>query len=74
MILSDRTIREELDAKRIAIVARLPATVYPGMNTGRIGFLEMTTPAEPYSSAGLGSKYQGQRGPTPCRYFENFKT
>jgi dCTP deaminase len=35
----------------------------------------MSSPAEhPYGSAGLGSKYQGQRGPTPSRYFENFRT
>ena len=27
----------------------------------------------PYGSAAAGSKYQGQRGPTPSRYWENFK-
>ncbi|HUA94854.1 MAG TPA: dCTP deaminase [Acidimicrobiales bacterium] len=54
-------------------VANLPITVYPGMKIGQISFLRMTTPADnPYGSAGLGSKYQGQRGPTPSRYFENF--
>ncbi|NBN97126.1 MAG: dCTP deaminase, partial [Actinobacteria bacterium] len=26
----------------------------------------------PYGSGARGSKYQGQRGPTPSRYFENF--
>ena len=26
----------------------------------------------PYGSTGLGSKYQGQRGPTPSRYWKNF--
>ena len=56
-------------------VANLPITVYPEMKIGQISFLRMTTPAEhPYGSAGLGSKYQGQRGPTPSRYFENFRT
>jgi dCTP deaminase len=56
-------------------VANLPITVYPGMKIGQISFLKMTTPAEtPYGSAGLGSKYQHQRGPTPSRYFENFST
>ena len=31
-------------------------------------------PAEnPYGSGGLGSKYQGQRGPTPSRYWKNFQ-
>ena len=55
-------------------VANLPITVYPGMKIGQISFLRMTTAAEnPYGSAGLGSKYQGQRGPTPSRYFENFR-
>jgi dCTP deaminase len=55
-------------------VANLPITVYPGMKIGQISFLQMTTAAEnPYGSKGLGSKYQGQRGPTPSRYFENFR-
>jgi dCTP deaminase len=54
-------------------VANLPITLYPGMKIGQISFLRMTTPAEtPYGSARIGSKYQGQRGPTPSRYFENF--
>jgi dCTP deaminase len=54
-------------------VANLPITIYPGMKIGQISFLRMTTPAEnPYGSAATGSKYQGQRGPTPSRYFENF--
>jgi dCTP deaminase len=55
-------------------VANLPITIYPGMKIGQISFLRMTTPADhPYGSASTGSKYQGQRGPTPSRYFENFK-
>src|SRR5438270_2657708 len=55
-------------------VANLPITLYPGMKIGQISFLRMTTPAaQPYGSTGLGSKYQGQRGPTPSRYFENFR-
>ena len=54
-------------------VANLPITVYPGMKIGQISFLEMTTPADhPYGSRELGSKYQGQWGPTPSRYSENF--
>ena len=56
-------------------VANLPITIYPDMKIGQISFLRMSTPAEqPYGSQGLGSKYQGQRGPTPSRYFENFRT
>ncbi len=55
-------------------VATLPITLYPGMKIGQISFLRMTTPAEhPYGSAQVGSKYQGQRGPTPSRYYENFR-
>ena len=55
-------------------VANLPITVYPGMKIGQISFLRMTTAAEhPYGSSALGSKYQHQRGPTPSRYFENFR-
>jgi dCTP deaminase len=55
-------------------VATLPITLYPGMKIGQISFLRMTTPADsPYGSAAVGSKYQGQRGPTPSRYYENFK-
>ncbi len=54
-------------------VANLPITLYPGMKIGQISFLQMTTPADhPYGSGPVGSKYQGQRGPTPSRYFENF--
>jgi dCTP deaminase len=55
-------------------VANLPITLYPGMKIGQISFLQMTTAAEtPYGSKEVGSKYQGQRGPTPSRYFENFR-
>jgi dCTP deaminase len=55
-------------------VANLPITIYPGMKIGQISFLRMTTAAEhPYGTGALGSKYRGQRGPTPSRYFENFR-
>ena len=55
-------------------VANLPITLYPGMKIGQISFLQMTTPADqPYGTGTLGSKYKGQRGPTPSRYFENFR-
>ncbi len=54
-------------------VANLPITLYPGMKIGQISFLRMTTPADvPYGTGALQSKYQGQRGPTPSRYWENF--
>jgi dCTP deaminase len=55
-------------------VANLPITIYPGMKIGQVSFMTMTTPADkPYGSGASGSKYQGQRGPTPSRYFENFR-
>lgn len=57
----------------LANVASLPITLYPGMRIGQVSFMQMTTPAErPYGRGAQGSKYQGQRGPTPSRYFENF--
>jgi dCTP deaminase len=55
-------------------VANLPIALYPGMKIGQISFLQMTTPADhPYGSTTTGSKYQGQRGPTPSRYYLNFR-
>ena len=43
------------------------------MKIGQLSFMQMTTPAEhPYGSGITGSKYQGQRGPTPSRYYLNF--
>jgi dCTP deaminase len=55
-------------------VANLPIAIYPGMKIGQISFLRMTSEAEtPYGSETTGSKYKGQRGPTPSRYYLNFK-
>ena len=55
-------------------IATLPITLYPGMKIGQVSFMQMTTPADkPYGSGARGSKYQGQRGPTASRYFENFE-
>jgi len=57
----------------LANVANLPITVFPGMKIGQLSFVQLTEPAEhPYGSDGLGSKYQGQRGPTPSKYWQNF--
>jgi dCTP deaminase len=54
-------------------VANLPITLYPGMKIGQLAFFQLDRPAErPYGSSELGSKYQGQQGPTASRYFENF--
>ena len=55
-------------------VATLPITIYPGMKIGQISFMQMTEPAStPYGSSEIGSKYKGQEGPTPSRYFKNFE-
>ena len=57
----------------LSTVANLPITLYPGMKIGQISFIQMTTPADvPYGASSLGSKYRGQRGPTPSRFHENF--
>ncbi len=54
-------------------VATLPIAIYPGMRIGQISFYELSTPADhPYGSSEAGSKYQGQRGPTPSRIHEDF--
>ena len=55
-------------------VANLPITIYHGMKIGQLSFVQLSEPAEaPYGSGGLGSKYQGQKGPTPSRYWKNFE-
>src|SRR3990170_1027994 len=55
-------------------VANLPITIYPGMKIGQISFFRLTTAAEvPYGSERTRSKYQGQRGPTASRFFEEFR-
>ena len=54
-------------------VATLPIAIYPGMKIGQISFYQMTTAAEfPYGSPELGSKYQGQSGPTASRSHHDF--
>ncbi len=56
-------------------VANLPITIYYGMKIGQLSFVQLTEPAEhPYGTGTLGSKYQGQAGPTPSRYWRNFQT
>ncbi|WP_129975755.1 dCTP deaminase [Rhodococcus sp. Q1] len=54
-------------------VANLPITLWPGMKIGQLCLFRLTSPAEhPYGSAKVGSKYQGQRGPTPSKAYLNF--
>jgi dCTP deaminase len=54
-------------------VATLPIKLWPGMKIGQLCFFRLTSPAEqPYGSGATGSRYQGQRGPTPSKSFQNF--
>jgi dCTP deaminase len=54
-------------------VATLPIKLWPGMKLGQLCMFRMTSRAEhPYGSALHGSRYQGQRGPTPSRSYMNF--
>ena len=57
----------------LANVATLPIKLYPGMKVGQFCFFRLSSPSEhPYGSQKYGSRYQGQRGPTPSRSFANF--
>lgn len=54
-------------------VATLPIKLWPGMKIGQLCFFRLTSAAEhPYGSAAYSSRYQGQRGPTASRSFQNF--
>lgn len=54
-------------------VATLPIRLYPGMKIGQLCFFQLSSPSEhPYGSQTRGSHYQGQRGPTASRSFQNF--
>lgn len=54
-------------------VANLPITLWPGMKIGQLCLFRLSSPAEnPYGSKAAGSRYQGQRGPTPSRSYLNF--
>ncbi|RJQ68180.1 dCTP deaminase [Pseudonocardiaceae bacterium YIM PH 21723] len=55
-------------------VANLPITLWPGMKIGQLCLFRLSSPAEhPYGSKQAGSRYQGQRGPTPSRAYLNFQ-
>jgi dCTP deaminase len=55
-------------------VANLPITLWPGMKIGQLCLFRLTSPSlHPYGSAEYGSRYQGQRGPTPSRSYVNFR-
>jgi dCTP deaminase len=54
-------------------VATLPIKLWPGMKIGQLCFFRLSSPSEhPYGSEKSGSRYQGQRGPTPSRSYQNF--
>ena len=54
-------------------VANLPIMLWPGMKIGQLCLFRLSSPSEhPYGSAIYGSRYQGQRGPTPSRSHRNF--
>ena len=54
-------------------VSNLPVKLFAGMKIGQLCLIKLSSPAEhPYGSEKYGSRYQGQRGPTPSRSFMNF--
>ncbi len=54
-------------------VANLPVKLFPGMKIGQLCLIKLSSPAQhPYGSAVYGSRYQGQRGPTPSKSWLNF--
>jgi dCTP deaminase len=54
-------------------VATLPIKLWPGMKIGQLCLFRLESPAEhPYGSEVYGSRYQGQRGPTPSKAYLNF--
>jgi len=54
-------------------VANLPVKLFPGMKIGQLCLIKLSSAAEhPYGSAVYGSRYQGQRGPTPSKSWLNF--
>lgn len=54
-------------------VATLPIKLWPGMKIGQLCFFQLSSASDhPYGSSAYGSHYQGQRGPTASRSFQNF--
>ena len=54
-------------------VATLPIKLWPGMKIGQLCLFRLSSAAEhPYGSSKYGSRYQGQRGPTPSKSHLNF--
>ena len=56
-------------------VTSYPLLLLPGMKIGQLCFFRLSSPADiPYGSAGIGSRYQGQRGPTTSRFHLNYRS
>ena len=54
-------------------LATLPIKLWPGMKIGQLAVFALSSPSEsPYGSTARGSRYQGQRGPTASRSWQNF--
>ena len=54
-------------------MATLPVMLWPGSKVGQLCFFRLSAQAQhPYGSKEYGSRYQGQRGPTPSRSHLNF--
>lgn len=54
-------------------MATLPVMLWPGMKIGQLCFFQLSSEAQyPYGSEKYGSRYQGQRGPTPSRSYLSF--
>ena len=66
MVDGDRQVRDIGQLER-----QIP--VPGGIDEARRRMDQKAEPAEmPYGAGAIGSKYQGQRGPTPSRYWQNF--
>ncbi|MGB9910999.1 MAG: dCTP deaminase [Microgenomates group bacterium] len=58
----------------ISNISRLPIKIYPDLRIAQICFFKMSSPVlNPYGSKNLGSKYQGQKGPTASRVWLDFQ-
>ena len=56
-------------------VANLPIKLWPGMKIGQLCIFRLSSPSEhPYGAEVYGSRYQGQRGPTASRSYQNWRT
>ena len=54
-------------------VTKFPILIYPGMKIVQISFMRMSSPVlVPYGSPRLHSKYQGESGPMPSRFYQEF--